>query len=386
MEGMWEWGLELIRAVQSVHGPALDAIFRAITFMGEEDFFLILLPLILWCVDFAFGARLAFFFLFSTFVNSGAKGLFAHPRPFDLDPAVKLHDAGGYGFPSGHSQSAVVVWGIIASYVRKRWAWALAVLLMVLIGFSRIYLGVHFPTDVLGGWALGAVFLAGYILLVPRIEAWLKGTGLAVRLALVVAIPLALVLLYPSDESLSALGVFMGAGGGIVLAGEWVPFSATGPLWQRAVRLLLGAAVVLGLRFGLKAVFPDEGEALYALMRFVRYALVGLWAGLGAPWLFVKLRLSSRKTESKQREQAESQQGERAKSETKRGDGSQDPYEILGVKPGSPMSEISAAYRKLAQENHPDKVAGLAQEFRDLAERRMKAIDAAYKELKRRHG
>ena len=293
MEGIWEWGLELIRAVQSVHGPALDAIFKAITFLGDEDFFIILLPLFLWCVDFSFGARLAFFFLFSTIVNSGAKGLFAHPRPLDLDPAVKLHDASGYGFPSGHSQSAVVVWGVLASYIRKRWAWAVAILLMVLIGFSRIYLGVHFPTDVLGGWTLGAVLLAGYILLVPRIEAWLKSTGLAVRLALVVIIPLVLVLLFPSDDSLSAMGVFLGAGVGIVLTGQWVPFNASGPLWQRVVRLLLGAAVLLALRFGLKAIFPDEGETLYALMRFVRYALVGLWAGLGAPWMFVKLRLSS---------------------------------------------------------------------------------------------
>ncbi|MBN1979402.1 MAG: phosphatase PAP2 family protein [Anaerolineae bacterium] len=293
MEEIWEWGLELIRAVQSVHGPALGLVFKAITFLGEEDFFIILLPLFLWCVDFAFGARLAFFFLFSTIVNLGVKDLFAHPRPFELDSTVKLHDTTGYGLPSGHSQSSVVVWGILASYIRKRWAWAAAALLAVLVGFSRIYLGVHFPTDVLAGWALGAVLLIGYIFLVPRIEAWLKKTGLAVRLALAVVIPLVLVLLFPSDDSLSAMGVFLGAGVGIVLTGHWVHFNAGGPLWQRGVRLLLGAAVLLALRFGLKAVFPDEGETFYALLRFVRYALIGLWAGLGAPWVFVKLKLAA---------------------------------------------------------------------------------------------
>ena len=295
MEAVWQWGLDFIRAVQSAHGPALETIFKAITFMGEEDFFIVLLPLFLWCVDFAFGARLAFFFLFSTVVNSLAKGLIDHPRPCDLDPQVKLCDyTGRYGLPSGHSQSAVVVWGAIAFYARKRWVWAVAILLMVLIGFSRIYLGVHFPTDVLGGWALGAILLVGYVLLVGRIEAWLKRIGLAVRLALVMVIPLVLVLIYPSDDSLSAMGVLFGAGAGIVLTGQWVHFDASGPLWQRLVRLLLGAAFLLGLRFGLKAVFPDEGEALYALMRFVRYVVVGLWATLGAPWLFVKLKLASR--------------------------------------------------------------------------------------------
>jgi membrane-associated phospholipid phosphatase len=293
MEAIWQWGLELIRAVQSVRGPVLDAIFKGITFLGEEDFFIILLPLFLWCVDFAFSVRLSFFFLFSTVVNSVAKGLIDHPRPCDLDPEVKLHDyTGRHGLPSGHSQSAVVVWGAIASYIRKRWAWAIAVLLMVLIGFSRIYLGVHFPTDVLAGWALGVILLVGYVLLMPRIETWLKSTALIVRLALVAVIPLAIAVIYPSDDSLSAMGVFFGAGVGFVLTAQWVHFSAAGPLWQRVLRLLLGAVVLLALRFGLKAIFPVKGEALYALMRFVRYAVVGLWAGLGAPWLFLKLRLA----------------------------------------------------------------------------------------------
>jgi membrane-associated phospholipid phosphatase len=293
MNPIWQWGLDFIHTVQSVHGPVLDAVFKAITFVGEEDFFFIILPLILWCVDFAFGARLAFFFLFSTIVNSAAKGLIDHPRPCDFDPEVKLHDyTGRQGLPSGHSQSAVVLWGAVASYARRWWVWAVAILLMVLIGFSRIYLGVHFPTDVLGGWTLGIILLAVYMFLVPHIEAWLKRANIVVRLALVVFIPLVLVLIYPSYDAISAMGVFLGAGVGIVLAGQWVPFSAAGPLWQRVVRLLLGAIVLLALRFGLGAIFPDEGEALYALMRFVRYVVVGLWAGLGAPWTFLKLRLA----------------------------------------------------------------------------------------------
>jgi hypothetical protein len=264
--------------------------------MGEEDFFMILMPLLLWCVDFVLSVRLTFFFLFSTVINSVAKGLADQPRPCDLDPEVQLCEyTGRHGLPSGHSQSAVVVWGIIANYARKWWAWAIAIVLMLLIGFSRIYLGVHFPTDVFAGWTLGVILLAAYILVVPRIEAWLKRLGLAVRLGLVIAIPLILVLLHPSDDALAALGVFCGAGVGIVLTLQWVHFDAAGPLWQRAARLVLGIVVLLALRMGLKVVFPDKGEALYAVMRFVRYAVVGLWAGLGAPWLFVKLGLAKTK-------------------------------------------------------------------------------------------
>jgi len=78
----------------------------------------------------------------------------------------------------------------------------------------------------------------------------------------------------------------------------------------------------------------------------------------------------------------DSRQRERTRTETKSNLESKDPYEVLGVRPSASMSEIAAAYRKLAQENHPDKVAGLAPEFRELAERRMKVINVAYEELK----
>ena len=293
MEAIWQWGLDLIRTIQLVHGPTLDAIFKAITFLGEEEFFIMLLPLVFWCVDFAVGARLAFAFLLSTYANIGFKDLFAHPRPFELDPTVQLHDAAGYGLPSGHSQSAVVVWGTIAAGFRKTWLWGVAVLLMVLIGFSRVYLGVHFPTDVLGGWAVGAVFLAAYLALEPRIEAWLKRASLAVQLALAVVVPLALLLLHPTKDTGSSMAVLMGMGAGVALTRRMVPFRADGPLWQRAVRFLVGVVGLLILYVGLTLVFPAEGASLYFVMRVVRYALVGLWAGLGAPWVFRKLRLTS---------------------------------------------------------------------------------------------
>jgi membrane-associated phospholipid phosphatase len=293
MEAIWQWGLELIRTVQLVHGPALDAIFEAITFLGEEEFFIMLLPLVFWCVDFAVGARLAFAFLLSVYANTGLKYLFAHPRPFELDPAVKLHDAEGYGLPSGHSQSAVVVWGTIAAGFRKTWLWVVAILLMVLIGFSRIYLGVHFPTDVLSGWAVGAVFLAACLALEPRFTAWLKRASLAVQLALAVFVPLALLLLHPTKDTGSSMAVLMGMGAGVALTRQVAPFSADGPLWQRAVRFLVGVVGLLVLYVGLTLVFPAEGASLYFVMRVVRYALVGLWTGLGAPWVFRKLRLTS---------------------------------------------------------------------------------------------
>jgi len=295
MEAIWEWGLEVIRAIQVVHGPVLDAFFKAVTFLGEEDFFMILLPLILWSVDFTLGMRFTFLFLFSVYINNAVKNVFADPRPFELDPTVQLHESGveGYGLPSGHSQSSVVVWGFLARYLRKQWAWILAILLMVLVGFSRVYLGVHFPTDVLGGWALGAMILIAYFALCPHIETWVKKIGPVAQMLLVVVSSLVLVSVYATDLTTSTLGVVMGMGVGFIVVWHWVPYSASGPLWKRVVRFLLGFAVLMALRYGLKAVFPDVGEPLYLVFRVIRYAAMGVWGGLGAPWVFLKLRLAS---------------------------------------------------------------------------------------------
>jgi len=293
MEAILQWGLDVIRTIQMVHGPALDAIFNAITLLGNEGFFVIFFPLFFWCVDSAAGARLAFVFLLSSYFNFGLKELFAQPRPFELDPTVKLHDSEGYGLPSGHSEATVVLWGFIAATFHKTWLWVVAILLSLLVGFSRIYLGVHFPTDVLAGWALGVIFLAIYLTLEPRIAAWLKQAGTATQLALAVGAPSVLLLLRPSKSMASSLATLMGMGAGVVLSRHKFSFNADGPLWQRAARFLVGMVVLIGLYLGLRAVFPAAGEQLYFTMHSVRYAAVGLWVTWGAPWLFLKLRLAS---------------------------------------------------------------------------------------------
>jgi membrane-associated phospholipid phosphatase len=292
METIWQAGIDFIQAIQVVHGPALDTIFKAITFMGEEEFFLVLLPLIFWSIDFAVGVRLVVVFLLSAYVNSGLKAVFQHPRPFDLDPTVKLHEVEGYGLPSGHSQSAVVVWGTMALQFRRRWLWIVAIVLMVLIGFSRIYLGVHFPTDVLAGWAVGAIVLALYLALGPRIEAGLQRAGLARQLAVAMIVPLVLMLAHPTKDATSSMAVLMGLGVGLALNRRVAPCTMAGSLGKRALRFLVGVVGILILYLGLSLLFPSEGEPLYLVLRVVRYASLGLWATLGAPWLFLRLDLA----------------------------------------------------------------------------------------------
>jgi membrane-associated phospholipid phosphatase len=298
MEGIWRWGADIIIAIQAMHTPVVDGFFNIITSLGSEEFYLLLLPLLYWCIDKDIAQRLAYLLIFSAYSNAALKDLFRHPRPFEYDPRVlKLDwvpaDELGYGFPSGHSQSAITAWGYLAARIRRRWMWALAATVVILIAFSRMYLGVHFPTDVLGGLLIGGIWLGLFVVIEPCLARWLSRQTLSLQIGLAVAVPAALLLVYSSGHATAAMGTLIGVGVGILVEGRIVRFSAVGPIWQRTVRFVVGVVVIVGLREGLKLFFPGEGEAFYVFFRVFRYSLVGLWVALVGPWTFKWLQLAS---------------------------------------------------------------------------------------------
>ncbi|MEW6670018.1 MAG: phosphatase PAP2 family protein [Thermodesulfobacteriota bacterium] len=270
----------------------MDLPFLVLTFLGNEGFYLLLLPLVYWCVDKRTGVRLTFLFLLSAYVNSMAKEIVDQPRPFEFHSRVKsLVTAEGGGLPSGHTQHAVVVWGHLAMRSGRLLAWGLAILLMIGIPLSRLYLGVHFPTDLLGGYILGILLLLLYERLERRVEGVVATRNLAWRLTIAFILPALLILLLPSGakSGLSAGATLTGVGVGMVLEQRWVKFSSGGPWGKRVLRLLIGLTVSVGLWVGLKVVFDTlEPEPLF---RFTRYGLLGLWTALGAPWIFCRLGL-----------------------------------------------------------------------------------------------
>lgn len=254
------------------------------------------MPLIYWCCDRAAGARLLILFLISAYLNTIAKVLLDQPRPFQYDPRVKaLVPASGGGLPSGHTQGAVVVWGYLAAWVRQAWMWGLAGFLMIGIPISRLYLGVHFPTDLIGGYILGAVLLVVYLQFASKAEAWLVQKGIAWQLIVATFLPIVFILisLAGAVNSLNAAGILLGFAPGIILERRWIKFCSGGSLVRRLLRFVVGLIVIFVIWMGLKMAFSGWEPA--SLYRVVRYALVGLWGGFGAPWLFVRLKLAESK-------------------------------------------------------------------------------------------
>jgi membrane-associated phospholipid phosphatase len=292
MEEALNWGLGVVRGVQTIMSPALTAVMKGLSFLGTEWFFLLALPLIYWCVNRRRGVRLSLLFLASSFFNLWLKDLFAQPRPYELDPKVGLAKESSYGLPSGHAQGSVVFWGAAAPLFRRPWGLVLAIFFPLAVSFSRVYLGVHFPTDIFGGWLLGLLFLAFDYFLGDRIERLLGQTHPRLKVAGAAIIALAMNALDMRDTSLS--GVFFGAAAGFAFVPTLAPFKNEGSLAQKALRFLVGLAGAGLIYLGLKAAFPAQGSDLYALFRFLRYAILGAWVSFGAPWVFLKLGLASR--------------------------------------------------------------------------------------------
>ena len=291
METVLLWGLEVIKTIQQIQCPPLNTVFLAITSLGGGISFLFVLPLLFWCVDYKLGMRVAVFCSLSAFCNFSLKDFFAQPRPFNLDPSVVITTARGYGLPSGHAQGSIVLWGSIAAWVKKRWFWVVTTTVVILIGFSRVYLGVHFPTDVLAGWAVGIVLLGLYCTLQPKIESWISGKTPGVQLLLLLAVLLGLMLLHFNRIVVYQLGLLLGIGVGALVKVRCLSFTVSGTSWKSPVRYLVGIVIMLIL-FGLvRSVYPPQGTTGYYVFGFVHSAFNGVWISLGAPWLFHVLKL-----------------------------------------------------------------------------------------------
>ncbi len=290
------WGVQVIVSIQTAAGTSLDGFFRLITSLGADAFLLVLLLPLLWCTNKQAMLRLIVLFLFSGYLNAVIKEILAIPRPFVVSAAVQAKTtATGYSFPSGHAQTAATLWPTLALTFRRRWLTVLAIVLVILISFSRVYLGVHYPQDIIAGIVLGLLIVWLSRKVGPLLEGWFVHRSLGVQLALAVAVPLLAMLSVPSVDALTAAGTMMGLGVGAILERQWLDFEPIRRWPTLIAQVLVGLAVVGAIYLGLSVLAVGDGQALLAAAwRVTRYACLGLGGALVCPWLFVRLGLARR--------------------------------------------------------------------------------------------
>ena len=279
-------------------------------------------------MDVRLGLRVSVILSMSDTLNTFFKLVFHQPRPYWVSDKVKVIRAEvSYGLPSGHAQHAVTVWGTIAARGKGWLRWLIAALIF-LIGFSRIALAVHFPTDVLAGLLIGGVILWVFVKWEAAVMAGFNHFTQAQKIGLAFAASTLLVIvslaglasvpphppppwgsaaarilsLTPGQAAIheramagtvGVAGTFFGLVAGAVLIFQRGGFDARGPWRKRLLRFALGMIGVVILWLGLRMVFPRDASLASQVLRYFRCALTGFWVAYIAPWVFIKFGLQS---------------------------------------------------------------------------------------------
>ncbi len=304
MRELAEGCMPFLYFLQDIRNGFFDFFFSLITHLGEETVFLVIAILFFWCINKREGYYILITGLVGTVVNQMLKLFFRIPRPWKLDPNFEIveaarEEATGYSFPSGHTQNIAGTFGAIAAFKKGRARTAICTTIIVLVAFSRMYLGVHTPLDVI----VSLIMALGLILLLRPVFAteenfkkfmpWIVVASVVLSTAF-----LAYVLSFSGvsfidprnyQSGLKNACTLLGCTVGLILVyfvdTKFTNFKTDGKWYAQVIKLVLGLAGVLAIKSGLSApltaVFGNEFVA-----RSVRYFLIVAFAGAVWPLTF----------------------------------------------------------------------------------------------------
>ncbi|MES2198855.1 MAG: phosphatase PAP2 family protein, partial [Chlamydiota bacterium] len=258
--------------------PLMDLFFIGLNFFDTGAFFFLLIPSIWFGKSWKAGLKLFAILLLSTFAVEQLKTLFALPRPFHLFPNLAVIKVAGYGFPSGGATNAMLLSCLLVTYGKIRFKWTIAILFLFFVSLSRIYLGVHFLTDVLGGWALGILLWTLFILASSPLEKWLKNRSLLLLLLLSQAIPIFLFLSHPPIRNTCSIAM------GISLSLFFITPPTPKTLKRSLLQGVLGAALSFLFYLGTQHLFHPS----HPLSKFGVSFGIGLGVGILGAYLCKK--------------------------------------------------------------------------------------------------
>lgn len=293
--------------LEDLRVPVLNEFMSAITYLGDETAFLVVALILMWCVDKRTGYYVMSVGFLGTIANQFMKLWFRIPRPWVLDPEFTILEqaregASGYSFPSGHTQSSVGTFGSIAYTTKHRWIRILSLLAVVLVPFSRMYLGVHTPLDVVVAAVMALILIFGLRPVILGKNKQVFPVFLIVMVAVSVAF-LAFVELFPFPADIDPHNMESGLKNAYTLLGsilgmclvyivdeKWLHFEVKAVWWAQILKVAIGLGIVLLVKSGLKA--PLDYVFGTLIGRAVRYFLIVIVAGIVWPIsfsLFTKL-------------------------------------------------------------------------------------------------
>lgn len=294
--------------LEDLRNPVLDFFFSLVTVFGEETIFMAVGMVVFWCVDKYKGYFLLCVGFLGTVLNQFLKILCRVPRPWVLDPNFTIVEsareaATGYSFPSGHTQTAVGLYGGIARMTGRKWLRIGMIVLALLVGLSRMYLGVHTPADVLVSLVIATalVFVAYPLFRKAEHSPKVMYSILLAQLLVMVAY-LCFVYLFPfpaeafaedaihnlehaRENAFTLLGCSVGFIGVYVVDRKWINFDPKAVWWAQILKVIGGLLLVVAV----KELMKTPLNALFAghlIARTVRYFLMVVVGGILWPMTF----------------------------------------------------------------------------------------------------
>ena len=274
--------MEFLYLLESIRNPVLDTFFSLVTHLGEELIFMILAVVLYWCFSKTQGLYLLSVGCLGTTINQFLKLTFRIPRPWVKDPGFTIvesarAEATGYSFPSGHTQSAVGVFGCLGRSNKKTWFQILCIVLIVLTAFSRMYLGVHTPMDVGVSLIIGTVLVFA---MYPLKQKMAQNDNIALWILAVLALVNAAYWCYaalwpfPADADKELIdhgvknaakltGALIGMFFGCLIDFKLIRSKEQAPLFGQFLKVILGLACILTIKEGLRFL---PGAVRYGLM------------------------------------------------------------------------------------------------------------------------
>ena len=286
--------ITFLQALEGIRTELLNKIFEFVTMFGEETLLIVFVCVIYFVFNKTLARRIFFITAASLGVNGIVKNFAKVPRPFANGEitCVRPDTATGYSFPSGHTQCATTWTTAFAVHLKKWWMTIIAVVLTIAVGFSRMYLGAHYPSDVIVGMILGLIFAIGGNIAYDKIE-----NKNIIHAAVVIAYtPFIIYFLFSGANELYAdlyklYGMLIGFLFGVMFDDKYVQMTCDGPIWKRLLRVVISIALVLAVKEGLKAVFDFSNIQLSLIFDAVRYFFV-VFSIIGfCPWLFKKIKI-----------------------------------------------------------------------------------------------
>ncbi len=296
--------MSLLYFLESLRNPVLDAVFSFITLLGEETIFMAVGMIIFWCVNKHEGYYILCVGFLGTMINRFLKMLCRVPRPWVLNPDFTIVEsareaATGYSFPSGHTQSAVGIFGGLARWNKNKLLRIIMFCICVLVPLSRMYLGVHTPLDV--GVSLivaGILIFAGYPLFQKAKESPKIMYGILSALTLISLAYLLFSVLFPFPADTDLYNLESAQKNGYTLFGctlglllvytvdhKYIHFPTKAVWWAQIIKAVVGIALVLLVKEGLRAPL-DSLFGSHLAARAVRYFLMVVVGGILWPMSF----------------------------------------------------------------------------------------------------